>query len=65
MNSKKNAFISYILLLLVSSVFLTGCTPPADKGQVNENEPITETAFLMGTIAKITILDKVDRKSVV
>ena len=63
MNFKKLPFLSFILLVFISAM-LTGCTPPTDKDNGNDIEPVTETAFLMGTIAKITIYEKVEDKQI-
>lgn len=51
--------VSLCLLLILS---LTGCTNPSTK--VKEFEPVAETTFLMGTVAKITIYDEVKDKQV-
>lgn len=54
---KKFAPLLYLISILILGAFLTGCSS-LTKNKAIEQEPLTETAFLMGTIAKISIYDK-------
>ena len=57
---KRLSHISSLIFLLLLVVLLIGCTPLAkNAAETQEIEPVTKTAFLMGTIVKITIYDEV------
>ena len=60
MNLKKLSPISPLIFLLLLAVLLVGCTPlTKNTAETQEIEPVAKTAFLMGTIVKITIYDEV------
>ena len=59
--SRKSKFLIIITGLLLI-FYLVGCTKNETK--VKEFEPIAETTFLMGTVAKITIYDEIKDKEI-
>jgi len=59
---KKTLALIYLVVFLLLPSFLTGCTS-ITKDQT-EAKPVSETAFLMGTIAKITIYDEIEDKQI-
>lgn len=58
---KKILLLKYLIAFLILISFLAGCT--STKNQ-NEIKSVSETAFLMGTMAKITIYDELEDKKV-
>ena len=60
MNTKRKSSFTYLTIFLIALALLVGCSPSTkNNGEVQQREPVTETAFLMGTMAKITIYDEV------
>ena len=53
---KKLSPLSSLIFLLLLAVLLVGCTNIAETQEI---KPVSKTAFLMGTIVKITIYDQV------
>ena len=61
MHLRKLSPISSLCLLILVVVLLVGCNPQSKKTvKSQEIEPVSKTAFLMGTIVKITIFDEVN-----
>lgn len=62
---KKTAPFNFIVFILTVLIILSGCSPQTeDPSENKDNRPVVETAFLMGTMVKITIYDEVVDKEV-
>ena len=53
----------FTLIVLLVGILMIGCTQTSET-KVKEIEPVAETTFLMGTVAKITIYDEVKDKEI-
>ncbi len=58
---KKILPLKYLITFLILISFLAGCTSTKNQTEI---KPVSETAFLMGTMAKITIYDELEDKQI-
>jgi len=65
MHLRKLSTFTYLIVFLTLTAFVAGCIPQSqNNNEPQEIKPVIETAFLMGTIAKITIFDEVKDKEI-
>jgi thiamine biosynthesis lipoprotein len=62
---QKNIALGIFLILLIIISAITACSVTRqEEGKTQEGKPVTKTNFLMGTLAKVTIYDQIDDKTV-
>jgi thiamine biosynthesis lipoprotein len=61
---KKKINIIKLLCFFLISISLFGCSAANKDGYQAGNEPSVETAFLMGTIVKVSIYDQIEDKTI-